>query len=166
MSSGEYKLADAPLVAAAGGTEGVPNPAFVCPTVLLLPAATGALAPKTLPNPPPPPPVFAVEEKLKPEAEPNPEAAVGALETGAAKEKEEAERAEGAAEEESNPKRGCVGPTEALPKAAEDDGAAEEPNALLPTAKLKVLAWTGAWVPNPSGSERFRMKTGAMSLTT
>lgn len=142
MSSGENRLSDAPSVDAAGGTEVVPNPPFVCPTILLLPAATGALAPKPLPNPPPP--VFAVEEKLKPEAEPNPEAAVGALETGAVKEKEEAERAEGAAEEESNPKQGCVGPTEVLPKPAEDDGAAEEPNALLPTAKLKVLAWAGA----------------------
>lgn len=143
MPSGENRLSDAPLVAAAGGAEVVPNPPFVCPTILLLPAATRALSPKPLPNPPPPP-VFAVEEKLKPEAEPNPEVAVGALETGALKEKDEAERAEGAAEEEPNPRGGCVGPTEMLPKPAEDDGAAEEPNALLPAAKLKVLAWTGA----------------------
>lgn len=145
MPSGENRLSDAPLVdpvAAAGGAEVVPNPPLVCPKILLLPAATGTLAPKPLPNPPPP--VFAVEEKLKPEAETNPEVAAGVLEVGALKEKEEAERAEGAAEEEPNPRGGCVGPTEALPKLVEDDGAAEEPNALLPAAKLKVLAWTGA----------------------
>lgn len=171
MPSGENRLSDAPLAdpaaAAAGGAEVGPNPPLGCPKILLLPATADSLALKPLPNPPPPPPpVFAVEEKLNPEAEPNPEEAAGALEVGALKENEAAERAEEAAEEEPNPEGGCGGTTEALPKPVEDDGAAEEPNPLLGAAKLKLLAWAGAGVPNPTGTERFKMNTGAIDLIT
>lgn len=100
--------------------------------------------------------MFAVEEKLNPEARPNPEVAAGVLVAGAAKEKEAAERAEDAAEEDPNPEGGCVGAAEALPKPAEDDGAsAEEPNPPLGAAKLKVPAWAGAGAPKPTWSKRF-----------
>lgn len=155
MPSGENRPSAAPLAdpaAAADGAGVAPNPPLVCPKMLLLPAVVDSLAVKPLPNPPPP--LLAVEEKLNPEAEPNPEAAAGALEVAALKEKEAAEGAEEAAdEEEPNPEGGCVGTTEALPKPVEDDGAAVEPNPLLGAVKLNVLAWTGA--PNPTGTERF-----------
>lgn len=155
MPSGENRPSAAPSAdpaAAADGAGLAPNPPLVCPKMLLPPAVVDSLAAKPLPNPPPPP-LFAVEEKLNPEAEPNPEEAAGALEVGALKEKEAAEGAEEAAdEEEPNPEGGCVGTTEALPKPVEDDGAAVEPNPLLEVVKLNVLAWTGA--PNPTGTER------------
>lgn len=168
MLSGENRLSDAPPAdpaPAAGGAAAAPNPPL-CPKTLPLPAAAGATAPKPLPAPPP---VLAVEEKVNPEAEPNPEGAAGVLVVGAPKEKEEAERAEEAAEEEPNPEGGCVGAAVALPKPVEDDGAAEEPNPPLGAAKLKVLAWSGAEAPKPTWSERFRISTGAtatMNLIT
>lgn len=147
MLSGENRLSDAPPAdpaPAAGGAAAVPNPPLVCPNEVLLPAEAGASAPKPLPNPPP---LFAVEEKLNPEAEPNPEAA-GLLVVGYAKEKLEDEVA--AAEEEPNPEGGCVGAAAgALPKPVEDDGAAEEPNPPVGAAKLKLLASAGAGAPNP-----------------
>lgn len=94
--------------------------------------------------------LFAVEEKLNPEAEPNPEAAAGLLVLEAAKENSEAE----GAEEEPNPEGGCVGAAMALPKPVEDDGAAEEPNPPLGAAKLKLLACPCAGAPKPTWSER------------
>lgn len=142
---------------AAGGAGVVPNPPLARPKLLPLPAAAGASAPKPLPNPPP---VFNVEEN--PEAVPNPEVAAGLSVVGAAKEKEEAERAEEAAVEEPNPEGGCVGAAKALPKPVED-GAVEEPNPPLGAAKLKVLAWAGAGAPKPIWSEIFRINTGAMA---
>lgn len=93
--------------------------------------------------------MFPVEEKLNPEAEPKPEVLAGVLEFPAAKEKEEAETAEEATEEEPNPEGGCVGAAEVLPKPDVDDVGAEEPNPLFAAAKLKVLAWTGAGAPKP-----------------
>lgn len=148
--------------AAADGAGVAPNPPLVCPKMLLLPAVVDSLAVKPVPNPPPPP-LFAVEEKLNPEAEPNPEEAAGALEVAALKENEAAEGAEEAAdEEEPNPEGGCVGTTGALPKPAEEDGAAVEPNPLLEAAKLNVLAWTGA--PNPTETESF-IKEGQQQWT-
>lgn len=147
LLSDENRLSDVPPAEpapAAGGAAVVPNPPLVCPNKLLLPAAAGASTPKPLPNPPP---VFAVEEKLNPEAEPNPEAA-GLLVVGHAKEKLEDEGASEAAEEEPNPEGGCVGAAVALPKPVEDDGAAEEPNPPVEAAKLKLLASAGA--PNPT----------------
>lgn len=93
--------------------------------------------------------MFPVEEKLNPEAEPKPVVPAGVLEVPAAKEKEEDETAEEAAEEEPNPAGGCVGAAKVLPKPAVDDGVAEEPNPLLGEAKLKVLAWAGAGAPKP-----------------
>lgn len=102
--------------------------------------------------------MVAVEEKLNPDAEPNPEdEAAGLLSFGEAKEKEEAC---GAAEtaDEPNPEGGCVGADMTLPKPAEDDGAAEEPNPLAGAAKLKLLGWTGA--PNPT-RPKMRITTGA-----
>lgn len=150
MPSGENKLSDAPPAdpaPAAGGAVAVPNPPLVCPKILPLPAAdAGAAAAKPLPNPPP---VLAVEEKLNPAAEPNPDVAAGVLEVAELKEKEEGERAEGTAGEEPNPEAGCVGAAGALPKPVEDDGAAEDPNPPLGAAKLKVLAWAGAGAPKP-----------------
>lgn len=151
MLSGENRLSDAPLAdpaPAAGGAAVVPNPPLISPKKLLPPVAAGASVPKPLPNPPP---VFAVEEKLNPKPEPNPEVAAGLLVAGAAKEKVEAE----GAEEESNPEGGCVGAAIALPKPVEDVGAAEEPNPPLAAEKLKLLAGTGAGAPKPSWSERF-----------
>lgn len=143
MLSGEKRLCDAPSPAA-GGAADAPNPP-ACPKALLLPVAAGAAAPKPLPTPP----VVAVEEKLNPEAEPNPEGAAGVLVVGPLKEKEEAEIAEEAAEGAPNPVGGCVGAAGTLPNPVVDDGAAEEPNPLLGAAKLKVLAWTGAGAPKP-----------------
>lgn len=152
MPSSENRPSEAPLAdpaaaaAAADGAGVAPNP-LVCPKMLLLPAVVDS----PLPNPPP---LFAVEEKLNPEAEPNPEEAAGALEVAALKEKEAAEGAEEAAdEEEPNPEGGCVGTTEALPKPVEDDGAAVEPKPLPEVVKLNALAWTGA--PNPTWIQRF-----------
>lgn len=146
--SGENRLSDAPEEApAAVGAAVAPKPPLVCPKILLLPVAAGASAPKPAPNPPP---VLGVEEKLNPEAEPNPAVAAGVLVVGAPKEKEEAERAEEAAEEEPNPDGGCVGAAKALPKPVEDGGAAEEPNPPLGAAKLKVLASAGAGAPKPT----------------
>lgn len=142
---GENRLSDAPSVDLGPAAGGAPNPPLVCPKVLLLlPGAAGVSAPKPLPNPPP---AFAVEEKLNPEAEPNPEVAAGVLEVAAPKEKDAAERAE---EEEPNPVGGWAGAVEALPKPVEDDGAAEESNPPLPAAKLKALAWAGAGAPKPT----------------
>lgn len=93
MLSDENRLSAAPLAdpSLAAGTA-----AFV-PNGLLLPA--GVSAPKPLPNPVP---LFAVEEKLKPEAEPNPEVAAGLLVVGAANEKFEDEGVAG----EPNPDGG------------------------------------------------------------
>ena len=165
MSSGENRLSDVELAdlaaaaAAAGVSELVPNP-LACPKILLLPVAAGTLAPKPLENappPPPPPPVLAGQEKLNPEAEPNPEVAADELEVGAAKEKEAGETAEEAAEE-PNPDGGCVGTTGELPKPAEDDGAAEEPNPPPAEVKLNVLAWTGAALPNPRCYNQYKKK--------
>lgn len=161
MSSGENRLSDVELAdlaaaAAAGVSELVTNP-LACPKILLLPVAAGTLPPKPLANAPPPPPVCAEEEKLNPEAEPNPEVAADELEVGAVKEKEAGETAEEVAEE-PNPDGGCVGTTGALPKPVEDDGAAEEPNPPPAEVKLKVLAWTGAAVPNPTGLESTQEK--------
>lgn len=125
----------------------VPNPAVGFPKRPLLPAGADSLDPKA----PPPAP----EEKLNPEAEPNAGVDVGLSEVGALKEKEVAEAAEGPPEdepkpepkpeEEPNPDGGCVGATGFCPNPN------EEPNPLLPAAKLKVLAWTGAGaaLPNP-----------------
>lgn len=143
MLSGENRLSDAPLAdrfPAAARAALVPNPPLVCPNPLVLPAAAGASAPKPLLNPPP---VFAVDEKLNPEAEPNPDVTAGLSEIGAVKEKVEAKGAEVTAEEEPNPEGSCVGAATALPK---------PPPAV---AKLKLLACTGAGAPKPAWSERF-----------
>lgn len=135
MPSGENRLSDAsaadpdPAAAAAAGV--APNPPLVCPKVLLLPAVA--------PNPPP---VFAVEEKLNPEADPNPDGAAGLSVEAAAKEKLEAAAVEEGADEPPNPEGGCVGAAKVLPK-PDDDGAAEEPKP-ADEAKLKLLAWAGA----------------------
>lgn len=148
MSSGENRLSDAPLAdpaPAAVGAAAVPNPPLVCPKTLPLPAGAGAVAPKPLPKPPPV--LFVVEEKLNPEAEPNPEGAAAVLEVGALKEKEDAA-------EEPNPEEGCVGAAEALPKPVEEGGAAEEPNPPPAEAKLKELAWAGAGAPKPIKRQR------------
>ena len=144
MSSDENRLSDAPPAdpaPAAVGAAAVPNPPLVCPKILPLPAGADAVDPKPLPNPPPV--LLAVEVKLNPEAEPNPEGAAGVLEVGALKEKEDAV-------EEPNPEGGCVGAAEVLPKPVEDGAAgAEEPNPPPAEAKLKELAWAGAGAPKP-----------------
>lgn len=148
MLSEENRLSGAPPAeppAAAGAAAAVPNPPLVGPNRLLLPAASGALVPNPLPNAPP---VLAVEVKLNPEAEPNPEVGAGLLEDGAAKENVEAEGAEVTAEEEPNPDGGCVGAARA-PKPVGADGPAEEPNPPLEAAKLKLLACTGAGAGAP-----------------
>lgn len=135
MLSTENRLSDIPLAElsdTAAGAEPVPNPLVACPKILLLPAAVDALAPKRVPNPLPT--EVAAEEKLNPDAEPNPEAAAGVLDVGALKDKDAAETAEGAAE--PNPE-------------------GEEPKPLLPAAKLKVEVWTGVEPPNPTALERF-----------
>lgn len=92
--------------------------------------------------------MFAVEEKLNPEAEPNPEAA-GLLVAGYPKEKLEAEGAVEAVEEEPNPEGGCVGAAVALPKPVGAAAAAGEPNPLDGAAKLKLVASAGGGAPNP-----------------
>lgn len=139
LLSGENTESEAPGAAAAtvGGAATVgaePNPPPpVCPKTLPLP---GSLKPK----PPVKPPDV---EKLKEEAEPNPEeveedeaAAAG----GAAKEKEAAE------EEDEEPK-------------PEEDAGTDDPNSLLllllvGAPKLKVLAWTAAGAPKPADNQR------------
>lgn len=154
MLSTENRWSDIPLAElsdTAPGVEPVPNPLIACPKILLLPGAVDGLAPKRVPNPLPT--EVDAEEKLNPDAEPNPEAAAGVLDVGALKDKDAAETAEGAAE--PNPEGACVGTTDESPKPNEDDGAAEEPKPLLPAAKLKVDAWTGVEPPNPTVSERF-----------
>ena len=152
LPSGENRLSGAAppgLAPAAGGAAAAPNPPLICPKALPLPAAADVAVPKPLPNPPP---VFAVEEKLNPEAEPNPEAAAGLSAVGAAKENVEAD----GAEEEPNPEVGCVGAAMALPNPAEDAGAAEEANPPPAAAKPKVAACTGA--PKPTSSEISKKK--------
>lgn len=72
--------------------------------------------------------MLAGEEKLNPEADPNPEAAAGF----GVKEKFEAEGAE------PNPEGGCVGAAKMLLKPVEEDCVAAEPN---------PLAWMGAGAP-------------------
>lgn len=112
----------------------------------------GASVPKPLLNPPP---VFVVDEKLNPEAEPNPEVAAGLSEVRAAKEKLETEGAEVTADEEPNPEGGCVGAVRGLPKPVGAEGVAEEPNPPLGAVKPKLLVCTGAGVPKPAWSETF-----------
>lgn len=156
LLSSENRLSDIPLaeLLAAVEAELVPNPVVVFPKRPPLPAATDSLDPNPLPNAlSPDPPVFV--EKLNPDAEPNAEVDAGLFEVGALKEKELAEAAEGAPEEEPkpdpnpeeepNPEEGCVGTVGVCPNPD------EEPNPLFPEAKLKVLAWTGAVLPNPKG---------------
>lgn len=139
MLSAENRLSSGPPAATEGVALAPPN--SVGAKVLLPPAVPGAAALKQDTNSPP---VFAVEEKLNPEAEPNPEGAAGLSAFGAANEKVEAE----SVEEDPSPDGGWVGAAKALPKPAgddDDDGTAEEPN---PEAvKLKLLAWAGAGTP-------------------
>lgn len=146
--SGEKRLSDVPLAELPAAEEGalVPNPAVAFPKRPLLPAGADSLDP----NAPAPAPV----EKLNPDAEPNAGVDVGLSEVGPLKEKELADAAEGPPEdepkpdanpeEEPNPDGGCVGATGFCPNPN------DEPNPLLPAAKLKVLAWTGAALPNPT----------------
>lgn len=153
MLSSENRLSDVPSTElhAAVEAELVPNPGVVFPKRPPLPAAADSLNPNPLPKALPPDPTLFVE-KLNPDAEPNAEVD-GAFEVGALKEKELAEAAEGAPEEEPkpepnpeeepNPDEGCVGTAGDCPNPD------EEPNPLFPGAKLKVLAWTGAVLPNP-----------------
>lgn len=115
-----------------------PNPPLVCPKGPLLPVVAGAPTPKPLP---------AVEEKLNPEADPNPEAGADLSVVLEAKEKLEAEGAEEDAA--LNPEGGCVGAAKMLPKPVEDDCVAAEPNPLFEAEKLKPLAWAGAGAPKP-----------------
>lgn len=145
--SSEKRLSDVPLAELPAAEEGalVPNPAVVFPKRPLLPAGADSLDP----NAPPPAPV----EKLNPDAEPNAGVDVGLSEVGVLKEKELADAAEGPPVDEPkpepnpevvpNPDGGCVGTTGFCPNP--NDG----PNPLLPAAKLKVLGWTGAALPNP-----------------
>ena len=143
MLSGENRLSDASPAEPAPGA--APNPPLACAKTLLPLAVAGAVKP--LPNPPP------VEEKLKPEAAPNPAEAAGLSEVGAAKGKVEAE----GAEDDPNPPGGCVGGAKALPKPVVDDddgAAAEEPNPVCEGVKLKLPAWAGAGAPKPVRSER------------
>lgn len=146
MLSGENR---APVVpSAAVKAELVPNPVF--PKRPPFPAAADSLAP----NPRPPEPALFVE-KLNAAAEPSAEVDAGVFAVGAVKEKELAEAAGGAPEEEpkpepnpedaANPGEGCAGTAGACPNPD------EEPNPLFPGAKLKALAWTGAVLPNPKG---------------
>lgn len=136
----------AELPAAVEG-ELVPNPAVAFPKRPLLPAGADSLV---INAPPPAPAWFA--EKLNPDAEPNTEADAGVSEVGALKEKELTEASEGPPEDEPkpepNPDGGCVGTTGVCPNPD------EEPNPLLPAAKLKALAWTGAVLPNPKVQEK------------
>lgn len=137
----------AELPAAVEG-ELVPNPAVAFPKRPLLPTGADSLV---INAPPPAPAWFA--EKLNPDAEPNTEADAGVSEAGALKEKELTAASEGPPEDEpkpepnpeevANPDGGCVGTTGVCPNPD------EEPNPLLPAAKLKALAWTGAVLPNP-----------------
>lgn len=146
MLSSENRASDVPL--AAGEAELVPNPVAVFPKRPPLPAAADSLAPNPLPPEPAP-----FVEKLNPAAEPNAEADAGVFDVGVLKEKELAEAAEGApeeepkpepnTEEEPNPDGGCAATPGACPNPD------EEPNPLFPEAKLKVLAWTGAALPKP-----------------
>lgn len=148
--SSEKRLSEFPLAELPAAVEGelVPNPAVAFPKRPLLPAGADSL----VPNAPPPAPAWFAE-KLNPDAEPNTEADAGVSEVGVLKEKELTEAAEGPPEdepkpepnpeEEPNPDGGCVGTTGVCPNPD------EAPKALLPAAKLKVLAWTGAVLPNP-----------------
>lgn len=150
LLSCENRVSDAPPAdpaPAACGAAAFPNPPPVCPNTLPLPAEAAASDPKALANPPP---GVVVEEKLNPEAEPNPEAAAGLLAGGAAKENEDAATAEEPAVEEPNPEGGCAGAAEGPPKAA----GAEEPNPTAWAAKLNVSAVAGAGAPKPGWSER------------
>lgn len=116
----------------------------------MLPVGAGASDPKPLLSPPP---LFVVDEKLNPEAEPNPDVAAGLSEVGTAKEKAEAEGGEVTVEEEPNPEGGCVGAVRALPKPVGAEGA--DPKPPLGAAKPKPLVCAGAGAPKPVWSERF-----------
>lgn len=121
------------------------RPSVVSPTA---PAPSeAAVPPKALPNPPPV--VAVVVEKLNPEADPNPEDAVGGglSALGAANEKDEAD----GTEEEPNPDGGCVGAVIRLPNPVESEDVEEEPNPELRAGKPKVTDWAGA--PKPAWSE-------------
>lgn len=158
LFSREKRLSDVPLAGLLATTEGAPNP-------VVFPKDGGLelLDWHPIPNAPPPTPAL-LEEKLNPDAEPNPEEDTGAVEAVELKEKELAEAAEDPPEdeakpelnpaEEPNPDGGCEGATRPCPNPE------EEPNPLLPAAKLKVLAWTGAVLPNP----KVRNKTIWISL--
>lgn len=145
MLSSENRLSPLAELHAAVGAKLVPNPEVGFPKRPPLSAAACALAL------PPDPTLFV--EKLNPAAEPNAEADVGAFGVGALKEKELAEAAEAAPEEEPktepkpeedpNPDEGGVGSAGVCPNPD------EEPKPLFAGAKLKVLAWTGAVLPNP-----------------
>lgn len=154
MLSSENRLSDVPLAELLAAVEAalVPNPVVVFPKRPPPPVAADSLDP----NPPPnalPPDAALLVEKLNPDAEPKAEADADVFEVGALKEKELAEAAEGAPEEEPkpepkpeeepNPDEGCVRAAEVWPNPD------EEPNPLFPGAKLKVLAWTAAVLPNP-----------------
>lgn len=133
MLSGENRPSDASpadAAPAAAGAATAPNPPLVCEK---------ELKPLAIP-----PPVPAVEEKLNPEAEPNPEEAAGLLAFSAVKEK-----FEGLEAEDPNAEGGCAEYDESLPKPVEDVGA-EEPNPVCWDVKLKLLAWTGAAAPKPA----------------
>lgn len=151
MLSSEKRLADVPLADVPAAAEGelVPNPGVVFPKRPLLPAGAGSLDPNPLPAASPPDPALFVE-KLKPDAELNAEVDVDVLEVGAPKKKELAEGAEGPPEpvpvEEPNPDGGCVG----TPNPGVCPNPGEDPKPLPPAAKLKVLAWAGAALPNPN----------------
>lgn len=154
MLSSENRLSDVPSaeLGAAVEAELVPNPVVVFPKRPPLAAAADSLDPNPPPKALPPDPTLFVV-KLNPDAEPKAEADAGVFEVGALKEKELAATAEGSPEEEPkpepnpeeepNPDEGCVGTAGVCPNPD------EEPNPLFPGAKLKVLAWTGAVLPNP-----------------
>lgn len=115
------------------------RPSAASPTT---PAPAGA-APKLLPNPPP---AFAAEEeKLNPEADPNPEEAGGLSAAGAANEKEEAEGVEA----DPKPDGGFVGAVKRPPNPVDWEDVDKEPNPVAGAGKLKVWAWAGAGAPNP-----------------
>lgn len=123
----------------------------------MLPAAAGASAPKPLLNPPP---VFAVDEKLNPEAEPNPEVTAGLSEVGAVKEKVEANGVEVTAGEEPNPEGGCVVAAKALLKPVGAEVVAGKPKPPLGAEKPKLLVCTGAGAPKPALSEILQYRHG------
>lgn len=151
MLSSENRLSLAELLAAVEAAL-VPKPVVVFPKRPPLPVAADSLDPNPLPNALPPDATLLVE-KLNPDAEPKAEVDPNVFEVGALKEKELAEAAEGAAEEEPkpelnpeeepNPDEGCERAAGVWPNPG------EEPNPLFPGAKLKVFAWTGAVLPKP-----------------